>query len=388
MLDIAAVLRRFRQRELDEDELLRALLGYPSWHVSEDAGQLTAMAHPIGVDPEWRASVPMRGRELPRNGLAAARGIVFEKGLPHEWSLPQDALPRALELVSALDVEECLESPAPDQSDTLLGHPMLVLGFAEGVATSAPIEGIWSLTLFTSPDVLREFLVREPSLAERKVTRMTLPELARSLGARVDFDAVWINPLREPRIDPWAPGCVPLLAAGIDPRPEARIVRARSVAEIHALLDQEAMAEHDREHRLEYFGETTLVAHYTGTMLGRRAKSYRFEPVTATAADDPLAFGKGVSELLCAGHLLEELSRRLALLPEAPPIEDREYVEETLRLACELVALVGESEEIPRSVLRTVRGARFVRKHYDLAKPSWIRDAYARAQRLVERCER
>jgi hypothetical protein len=394
-MSIIETLQAFKREEIDPDTFLRALVAYPAWQVVVDDRQhaqiwtvgetdyLAAMAGTSGPGDEPHRYLVMGGRHLVRTLPDDVQGVGFEMGRPHGLGLTREDWPRLLGFASAIDVEEALEAPAPDQAPILHAHEFLVL-CNEGGPVASPIRGIWGLTLFTSADLLREFLEREAWLAERPALPMTLRTLAEIVEGRVDFDAIWINPHHEPRVDPLAAGAVPLLRAGLDPRPEGRILRARTIAELHTFLDQEGMSREDRAHTLAYWAEDTLVAHYTGTVLARRARSYRFEPVTPLP--DPLAFGEGPSELLCAGFLLEEVSRRLSLLPPSPSDvgpEDRAFVAETAKLAWELTKLLGDAPELPRATLRTVRGAAFVRKSYELANPAWIRSARARAEALA-----
>ncbi|MEQ1505681.1 MAG: hypothetical protein ABMB14_25835 [Myxococcota bacterium] len=395
-MQIIETLQAFRRDELDPDTFLRALVAHPAWQVVVDERQhaqlwtvgdttyLAAMAEPSGPGDAPLRYLAMRGRHLVRNLPPEADGVGFELGRPHGLGLTREDWPRLLAFASALDVEEALEAPAPGQAPILHAHAFLVL-CNEGGPVASPIHGVWGLTVFTSPDRLRAFLEREPWLAARPAEPMTLGALAERVDGRVDFDAVWIDPHHEPRVDPLAPGAVSVMRAGLDPRPEARILRARTIAELHTFLDQERMVREDRAHTLAYDAEDTLVAHYTGTVLGRRARSYRFEPVTPTP--DPLALGDGPSELLCAGFLLEEVDRRLSLSPASPsevgPV-DRAFVAETAALARALSALLGDAAELPRATLRTVRGAAFVRKRYELADPAWIRSARDRAEALAD----
>jgi hypothetical protein len=391
---IINTLQAIKRNEGDVDARLRELVAHPAWQVVVDERQhgelwtvgettyLAAMAERLGPGDQPHAYMQMSGRHLVRTLPEDVQGVGFEMGQPHGLGLTREEWPRLLAIASALDVEDRLESPAPLQTERLFAHEFLVL-CNEGGPYSLFINGTYGLALFTTPDLWRAFLEREPRFAELLAIPMTLRQLGESLTGLVHFDALWVNPHHEPRVDPWPPGVVPLLASGLDPRPEARILHARSIAELHCFLDQECMGEDGRTHTLEYWNEDTLVAHYHGTMLGRRAKSYRFEPVAG--GGDPLAFGDGPSELLCAGYLLETVSRRLSLLPTSAAEvegEDVAFVAETTRLAREMLKLMAHHKEFPRPTLRTVRGAAFVRKHWELANPSWIRGALERLDAL------
>lgn len=393
-MNIVETLAAFKRDDLDGDAFLRAVVEYPSWQVVVDERQhpavwtvggedyIAVMAEPAGPGPGPHRYLEVGGRHLARNLPKDVHGAGFEMGRPHGLGLGRDEWPRLLEWAAVVDLEEAIEHPAPDQGDDLLAARFLVLCSDEAGPVAHLHRELPAIRLFTAEDAARRYLERE-AYQGLSAWPMTLRQLAELLGDRRDFDALWVNAHQALEWDPWPPSAADDLQAGRDPRPEARILKARSIAEIHAFLDQESVATHDRRHVLEYWGDT-LVARYEGSMLGRRAKVYRFEPVTP--GPDPLTFGEGASELLCAGYLLETLERRLGLLPDSPTKvgdDDRDFVAETARLAWELEKLLGDGDQFPRRVLRTTRGARFVRERFWLAQRSWVHAARARVEALA-----
>jgi hypothetical protein len=404
-MNVIELLRAFKSQEIDENKFLRAVVGYPNWHVAVDERNcaklwsvgdktyIAVMAEPAGPGDGSHLYLRMGGRHLVRHLPEDADGAGFEMSRPHGLGLTRDVWPQLLKWANVLDsesrvteVEDRLTTPGPDQAELLHRHEWIVLCTEQGVPAAHRHGGVRSLVGFTREAALRTFLERGGAdLSNLPRVHMTLVELAETVGEAVHFDAIRVNPGREPEWDPWPPGALADIRAGRDPRPEARILTARSIAELHHFLTQEGMSEHDRGHQLEYWNDT-LVAHYHGTMLQRRAKSYRFEPVAPTP--DPLLFGEGVSTLLCPGYILEVLDRRLGLLPTSASdvcADDRPFVAETARLADELVKLLGDHECLPRSLLRTVRGAKFVRESCRIADRPSILNAHTRIRALAGR---
>ena len=146
------------------------------------------------------------------------------------------------------------------------------------------------------------------------------------------------------------------------------------------------MSKIDRTHQLEYWNEHTLVAHYHGTILGRRAKSFRFEPVAHSLdAKGTDAFGEGTSNLLFAGYLLGLLFARIEELrscPEELRLANRALIIETACFAWELLKILGDREDFHWSMHRTVEGAKFVRSRYELASRSWVKNAFQSLKEL------
>jgi hypothetical protein len=94
-----------------------------------------------------------------------------------------------------------------------------------------------------------------------------------------------------------ATGCVALLARGIDPRPETRVLPARSIAEIHHVM-RRIHGVDEWAHQLEYV-DGELAAVYEGVDNFRRLRRQAFTPVNPQP--DPQAFGEGVSQIMCGG---------------------------------------------------------------------------------------
>jgi hypothetical protein len=161
-------------------------------------------------------------------------------------------------------------------------------------------------------------------------------------------------------------------------------LRARTIAEIHHFLDEQGMSREDRPHQLEYVGDT-LVAHYFGPIIGHPQRSFRFFPVEP--ASDPLSFGAGKTEILCAGKLADLVRRRVADFGQ-PDYETWEgypaYAAVAVRWTDELVKLLEpDLDTLPRRTMRTFDGARFVREYPEIATRSWIVAAGDRARRIA-----
>ncbi len=232
-----------------------------------------------------------------------------------------------------------LDNPGPPQPEAWLSYGWWTLG------EPTPIwhRNLLSIALFLEEETALDFAAREGAAARRLSGR----ELVERLGA-THFEAVFIDPGSEPERVPFGPAFAGDLAQGLDPRQVTRVLPARSVAEIREFLAQQGSE--SAEHVLEYEGER-LVARY-----GR----YRFEPVQPLA--DPLDFGPGPSQILCAGLLLRRLDGLLENLRSA--VADPANRDTALRLLDELTKL--GAPQLPRTCLRSAAGAQFLRMRYDL----------------------
>ncbi|MBT9582508.1 hypothetical protein IV102_04105 [bacterium] len=249
-----------------------------------------------------------------------------------------------------------LQRPGPGQAQALLDFEWLVL-CSEDLPVTATHAGFWAQRLFTEAAALALYRQREPGYTDQVARPITGHQLFPLLAERQDFDAIFIDPHAQPERPPFGPNFAYELAQHRDPRPEAQILKARSIAEIHEFCDQHGLA--DRTHRLVYW-EEQLVAEY-----GR----FRFHPVQPQP--NPRDFGPGPSSILCGGKLLEHLSRLLDNLKSARA--ERALAPEALSLLNEVEKLLEpEQESLPRHALRLPEGARFARARWDMTQRHWL----------------
>ena len=106
-------------------------------------------------------------------------------------------------------------------------------------------------------------------------------------------------------------GYLHCLIQGVDPRPETRVLRARSIWEIHLFMSF-THGIHQPTHRLEYRnGE--LVATYEGLDINNKPKSQSFYPVDLAISGS--LNEAGPSEILCGAKLASHINNRAAQIP-------------------------------------------------------------------------
>ena len=401
---VVRALLSYKDGEISDEQLFRAILDHPTWYVpvTESAHALlwevggtnyvVAMHDEVGPYGQTQhVLMPMGARHLIDHLPSDVQAVAFDLGYPQALGLEMDEgqgmLDALREQANVQDVEALLNNPAEGDGSLLLDHQWLFLA-RDGVPAAEPYGGLLSICLFTAGPALRHFLERDPRFAELNVQSATGHELFAHLAERTDFDGIWINPGRRPVWEPFGPAISYDLLAGRDPRSEARILPARTVAEIHLFLDQENMAPEGRRHQLEYAGDE-LVAHYSGEIIGRDPRSYRFYPVEPTA--DPRSYGPGQTQILCAGKLADLVRRRLGDLTETlgwAPNERREFLLGTARWAAEVEKLLEpDLDALPRSSLRTAHGARFVREFPEIGTRAWLSRALRTVEALADSAE-
>ena len=391
--DIVETLAGFREGTVAQEFFLRSVLRHPSWHVPVDEADhpalwilgdrsfVAAQSRPASPDGSATCWMEMDGRHLIRNLPSDCAGVVFELGTPAACVIELDGSAETLRYwLSVLDVEDALRNPGPGQADSLLRHEWLLLRNAEGEPLVDEEASTRVVRAFAAPDRLREFIQGRPAYRQSSIVSIDGHELFSELSTRPDYDAVHLlyGAGATEVLGPQGPA---MFTAGIDGRFSARVLPARTIAEIHLFLDLEGVSREGRIHQLEYVGEE-LVARYTGMVAGSR-RSWLFQPVAPT--DDPRDLGPGPSAILCAGQLADLVRRRLRALPDAPgrlDADDAELAAGAARWAGELEKmLVGDS--LPRSAARTPDGSRYLRDIPEMTAGQWISDARRRAEALI-----
>lgn len=170
-------------------------------------------------------------------------------------------------------------------------------------------------------------------------------------------------------------GFAPLWVGGVDPRPEARILPARSIAEIRLAM-QFFHTVHDPTHRLEYVGDT-LAAIYEGTDVHDKPRRQAFALVTAQP--DPRDFAPEVSEVLCGGLLAHRIvDRRWDLdnnFHEATRQALRDDTPYILRLIDEVQKMLDPStDKVPPACFRFEFAPAFVKPKPHILTGEWLRE--------------
>jgi hypothetical protein len=390
MTDIVETLRGFRAETLPQEFFLRSVLRYPRWYVAVDESDhpmlwmlgdrsfVAAQSTPTSPDGSPVNWMTADGRHLARNLPPECAGVVFELGTPAACVIESDGSAETLAYwCSALDVEDALLNPAPGQAVSLLSHEWFLLRAAGGEALAEEVDTFRVVHLFSAPDRLRDFIQSRPAYRQSTIVSIVGHDVFAELSTRSDYDAILLHYGFQATAVA-GPQASALFAGGQDGRSSARVLPARTTAEIHLFLDLEGVSRGGRTHQLEYLGDE-LVARYTGTVAGSQ-RSWWFQPVTVT--EDPLDLGDGPSRILCAGQLADLVRRRLRALPDDPrslDTDERRTAAEAARWADELEKmLIGDV--IPRSAVRTPDGSRYLREIPEMAGGVWVREARRRAR--------
>lgn len=388
---IVDTLRGFRENTVTEDFFLRSVLRHPSWHVPVDAADhpllwtlgdrgfvaaQSAKVSPDGSATDW---MTVDGRHLVANLPSDCAGLVFDLGSPAACVIELDGSADTLAYwVSVLDVEDALLNPAPGQTHLLLLHQWFLLRHADGQPLVEEVETFRVAHVFSAPDRLRGFLQSRPAYRGAGIADLDGRTLFAGLGSRTDYDAILLHYGLD-STETVGPAGAALFADDVDGRSCARVLPARTTAEIHLFLDLEGASREDRTHQLEYLGGE-LVAHYTATV-AQSPRSWWFRPVQP--AEGPLELGAGPSQILCAGQLADLVRRRLRLLPDRHlDADDRLMAAGAARWAHELEKMLAHGS-IPRWAVRTPDGSRYLREFPEMATGAWIGDALRRAMSLA-----
>lgn len=389
-MDVLAALEQFRAGRLSEGDLLRAIVRHERWWLPlDDAGapelrsddtQLFLTAYPEEIEGPCRAvSGRALGASLPRD----ARGIVLDPGEPHAVALDRARADALTRLAGVIDLEEAITRPAPGQRERLLSSTFYTIARAQAPHQPAVVRDhdLLVVPLFSSEDRLERYLSTEPSLASASRMSGAGERLFADLAAREDFDGILFDPgASVPAVGPSFPAT---LLSGLDERPGAGVLPSRTVAEIHLWLDLMLAPRDDRRHVIEQRKEG-LCAVYTVALPGYGRRRVAFD--LAEPTQDPLDLGEGPSRVLCAGLLADSLRTQMLALPDAPARAERQErarATDAARIAWELEKLFGGAPRLPRSAVRTARGARLLRERPEMGEAKLVLASRARAEALA-----
>lgn len=388
---IVDTLKGFRENTIGQDFFLRSVLRHPSWHIPVDdadhpvlwtlggGGFVAAQSAPVSPDGTQTSWMTVDGRHLVRNLPSDCAGLVFELGTPAACVIEVDGSAETLAYwVSVLDVEDALLKPAPGQNLSLLSHHWFLLQRADGEPLVEDVDMFRVVHVFSAPDRLRAFMQSRPAYRQAVIADLDGRTLFAQLSTCSDYDAILLHYGLD-STEVLGPTGAALFSDGSDGRSRARVLQARTTAEIHLFLDLEGASREGRTHQLEYLGDD-LVARYTATVAGS-PRSWWFHLVNPT--DDPLDLGAGPSGILCAGQLADLVRRRLRALPDTRlDDDDRQTAAGAARWARELGKML-DGGSLPRSAVRTPDGSRYLREFPEMATAAWIGEAHRRANSLA-----
>lgn len=402
---VRTAMARFEAGDLDGSIFGRILVGFANWYLvttgdrhallwkieDEDVTCAAVMTERVSPDGQPAHFMEMRGRHLVRNLPAEADGLLLDFGRPHSVLIRRGGFEWLRRMSAALDVDDAIDNPWYNQVELFLDHTWLVLSEDERPQVRA-FEGRRAIRIFTAEDRLDVYRSLEPVDNDLEAVEMSGRDLFPLLAQRADFQAIRVDPHRPDADQPsdWGPSMAHRLAAGLEFRPEARVLPARSESEIDTFLDLLPLSRVGRAR-----AETTVdgpdgmqmpAIVYSGTSLdGTPVHAYAFEPIDPQ--DDAEGAVESPSEVLCAGLLADLVRRRWEGYPSRPlRMTDaiREELTEGARWAAELVALLGGSDSLPRETLRTARGAYLVDHYPAIGRRTWIEHARRHFDSLVE----
>ncbi|MFO0941388.1 MAG: hypothetical protein U0930_11525 [Pirellulales bacterium] len=163
--------------------------------------------------------------------------------------------------------------------------------------------------------------------------------------------------------------------AGIDPRPEARVLPARTIAEIHYVMHN-IHGVHEFEHRLEYVDDD-LVAIYFGKNNNGRSVEQAFDLVTPTA--DPRSYGSGISQVMCGGMIAYMMDSFRSTLEENFHLGTRqglyERTPDIIHKFNELLKMIDDNTgKISAKYFRTGFAPRFVKSKPFVITKTWLEE--------------
>ncbi|MBX2800414.1 MAG: hypothetical protein KTR31_22230 [Myxococcales bacterium] len=341
---VREVLARVARGESTLHDGLRAALRARQWQVEGEV-QLRDGTSVLSLRSGLAPSVGPRGLDLLRRPLPIGLGVAFDPEEDWELRWPEG---QGLGLwTSIAEVEDALLHPAPDQLAVLTRGPWFAVVADDGSLPARREGWMRVVTLFTGPDRAARFVAETaspPRICELEQAPWAM------LAKRDDFDAVIVDPASAGEVT-WGPDVPATLARGIDPRPGASVLAARTVAEIHLWLDQAGAARSGRSHTVRQSARG-LTCDYTA----RFGESWRTVPFACVApTPDPEDLGEGATQILCAGALLQDAHAALAQAGPSPL--DLAAAARWLAQVLE----VAQGDRIPFCALRTPRGASYWR---------------------------
>lgn len=379
------------------DELLRALANYSDWFLVVDKQNcaifwefdgkktLGVMTERKSPDKEKREFLEMRGRHLMNNLPEETDMICFDLSTDHAVCLNDEGISRLKNIALALSCEEALSAPPVlstekdliNKSDKILNHEWIIL-WNKDQPLVMPYKGLEGVLLFTAFDTIDAFLAKQKDPEEFYLAHLPGSEIFKLLDERTDYDGVFINAGSDLELFPFAPAQIHDIAKGKQPRPERKILKARCIGELNHFLDESSMVA-ERPHTTERINDEEVV-HYTGEILpGMESRTFRFYPVKQSAS--ATEWGDGPSEIVCPGKLADLIRRRLEILEdEQKPLNEdlKKFAQSSIVWVNELKKLFDPNiGKLPRQVLRTVDGARFVREYPEIATRAFVDKALA-----------
>lgn len=293
-------------------ELIEVLAGHSTWHIltldgefdlneDDEGATLVSLSTTAEIPEDDRAP----GLTLEPIDLAAVLhtlpveyGAVIEPFTFAEVLEPEDL--HDLSDVLCRDAITAALTGTGGSADELLNHRFLVCVDDNGrpVASDAP----GSEPTADGPGVFvygESYGVFTPPIDDGPVRRLSGQELFFRVAIEMpDCDALWINEI------PLFPGVMIDVLYDRHPRPECRVLPARSQAEIDLFLSQMHMAKARTEER---DGDLLTVRGVVYQTTAVEERSYTFR-----LSDEPVPDGEiaaGHTEILCAGAIVDELAR-------------------------------------------------------------------------------
>ena len=388
----------------------------------------------VFVDDPGRPALELSGRALVRALPAETAGVLFLRGSEPAVGLDREELPQLVQLADSLDLEELLANPGPGQVAALQRARWYMPSDNQKLNPTPPGWGDPTVYVYTHPD--RGEAKHAPMIELDGLT------LYRQLVARGDCVKISVNPMRPVGLGDQLPIGLSLapsfargLARGVDLRPGAEPLPARTLAEALIWLDLAGFPWKDREivavspsDGSTVSGSTLIQVRTTDTSDWRlvgtssESKSPRptLSPIFALARADqlpltlpapvppaygnlssrylhehfpiltPEAFdlGEDQTRILCAGLLAEKLYEQVHWAPRGWLVSKRERLRaaQLAGWAHELLKLIPPGRDrLPRSAILSIDGGSFLRGKSWVGERAWIEKQRERHTRSATR---
>lgn len=372
-------------------------------------------------DKRKRKFTRLDGRELVRSldGIAGGvEGLLLHLQDKPPLELRKDHFAELRSLVVALDLEEVLGAPAPEQVE-FLKSSIFLIEMQDGKAKINYTNEIRVIDACTHRD-------RTSKFASGEYVPMTGEQLFRLVVEDPELDGVLINPLHTTGIGSQKVYRLFLsvdfahnLLKGIDIRPGAHPLAARTFEEVKLWLKMRRFPGKDRKLIDAPLPEHTLVratvhescawSMQEGAGNQYSSDGQTWSPVFALPPNVPPAietcpystkpgpdgYGTGASAILCAGFLAGQLNARFYKEPETYKFGrwilfgryldafDLGYAQERLAVARELLKLIPPGENrVPRHCIRTIEGTAYIRDYPYAIEREWIEATIKHAERF------
>lgn len=350
----------------------------------------------------------INGRDLIRSASKNADGLLLHLGNASPAELGKEYFSEMLSIADACDLEDCLVLPAPGQTETILKATWWVrVKQDKSLFIDRTTSEGWVVDAYTHQNHVNSFFTHE-------VIEMSGEQLFRLVCQNAEVDGIIINGVSktgrgDAKMHRMLLSVYEIrgILEGEDVRPGVFPLPARNMEEVQFWLDWRKFPMTGRQYvsatrdGVQY---VVAVVESDGNWRMQESFSDQFSykgpmisPVFSVSNDPP---SDRPSEILCPGLMARDLNcgawqakdatrywnrgTNLIFARYIPP-DEREESRKRALLARELAKFLPPgASEIPRSAIRTVKGAAIFREHSYGATRQWIEDTISKAERCTK----